>query len=163
APCSRGEPSPCALPPSWARENARGPKRCIARTGTSSAPAGSSASSSVSRPACSDPSRPCSEARSTRSSSPVPMPPTPSSAPSPASRGERGAFDIRSALDRTENSLTRLEADQRRWRTNRDRHAEEVRRLDAELAEARSVLGELEGRIAAAADRLREIGAQERA
>src|SRR5207302_4907479 len=35
--------------------------------------------------------------------------------------------------------------------------------LDAELAEARSFLGELEGRIAAAADRLREIGAQERA
>src|SRR5581483_3341037 len=80
-----------------------------------------------------------------------------------SARSERGALDIRAALERTENSLARLEADQRRWRTNRDRHADEVRRLDGELAEARSALGELEGRIAAAADRLREIGAQERA
>jgi chromosome segregation protein len=72
-------------------------------------------------------------------------------------------MDVRAALERTEHALTRVDADHRRFLTNRDRHGQEVRRLDGELAEARSALGELEGRIAAAADRLREIGAQERA
>lgn len=79
-----------------------------------------------------------------------------------AATSEQAAPSVRAALERAEHNLLRVTSEARRWATNRDRHGAEVARLEAELAEARSGLGELEGRIAAAADRLRELGAQER-
>jgi chromosome segregation protein len=81
----------------------------------------------------------------------------------PARSRPQPGLELRRSLEQAAESLERVERERNRHMMHRDRHSKELARLDRELTEARSELGELEGRIAAAADRLREIGAAERA
>jgi chromosome segregation protein len=81
----------------------------------------------------------------------------------PARKRRDPSLDLRTSIEQATESLDRVERERNRILLQRDRFAREVERLDGELTEARAELGELEGRIAAAADRLREIGASEKA
>ncbi|HVL81953.1 MAG TPA: chromosome segregation protein SMC [Actinomycetota bacterium] len=76
---------------------------------------------------------------------------------------EQGALGLTAALERTEESIKRVDAERSRWSTNRDRKMKDLQRLEGELGTARATLAELEGRIAAAADRLRELAGEEHA
>ncbi|MEX2394777.1 MAG: AAA family ATPase, partial [Actinomycetota bacterium] len=67
------------------------------------------------------------------------------------------------ALEKAEQGLQRVEAERARVAAECDRHKRSVDALDTDLTTARSELGEIEGRIAAAADRLREIEVVEKA
>ncbi len=75
----------------------------------------------------------------------------------------QASLGIIAGLERTQESVRRLEGERSRWTTNRDRRRRDLDRLGKELEEARSTLHEIEGRIAAAADRLRELRAEEHA
>ncbi len=81
----------------------------------------------------------------------------------PAPSGDAAALALQSAIEKAEQGLQRVEAERNRWTQNADRQKREVERIERELRAARSELGEIEGRIAAAADRLREISAAQRA
>jgi chromosome segregation protein len=81
----------------------------------------------------------------------------------PAPTSDQPRLALKSALESTEQSLVRVDAERQRWASEIERHKKSVDRLDKELNEARSELGEIEGRIAAGADRLRELEAAERA
>lgn len=76
-------------------------------------------------------------------------------------KDEQGILGITAAIERTEEAARSNDSERGRWTTNRDRKTSELQRLDEELGQARSLLAELEGRIAAAADRLRELGGEE--
>ncbi len=81
----------------------------------------------------------------------------------PARKQRDPGQGLRASMDQATESLRRVEGERNRIVLQRDRFAREVERISTDLTEARSELGELEGRIAAAADRLREIGSSERA
>jgi chromosome segregation protein len=81
----------------------------------------------------------------------------------PAPTGEEPLLALRSALERTEQSLVRVDAERTQWTATLERHMKSLARIEQELNEARSELSEIEGRIAASADRLREIETTERA
>jgi chromosome segregation protein len=81
----------------------------------------------------------------------------------PAPKSDQPRLALKSALDSTEQSLRRVEATKQRLSAELERHKRVVERLDDELNQARAELSEIEGRIAAAADRLRELEAAERA
>src|SRR5919109_129789 len=81
----------------------------------------------------------------------------------PARKQRDPSLDLRTSIEQATESLDRVERERNRILLQRDRFARQVERLDGELTEARAELGELEGRIAAAADRLREISASEKA
>ncbi|HVE92932.1 MAG TPA: chromosome segregation protein SMC [Actinomycetota bacterium] len=79
----------------------------------------------------------------------------------PARSVGHGVLGLGPAIDKAEEASRKLDAEIGRWTTNRDRHRRDLQRIETELEESRSVLHEMEGRIAAAADRLRELGAEE--
>ncbi len=81
----------------------------------------------------------------------------------PAPSGDAAALALQSAIEKAEEGLRRVVGERNRWTGSADRFKREVERIDRELRAARSELGEIEGRIAAAADRLREISAAQRA
>ncbi len=81
----------------------------------------------------------------------------------PARTRREPGLELQASIDQAAESLDRVERDRNRLVQQHDRFGRELERIDGELTAARSELGELEGRIAAAADRLREIGAGETA
>lgn len=81
----------------------------------------------------------------------------------PGPTGKQSVLGLTSALERTQESVAKLEAERGRWTTNRDRRRRELENITPELEAARSTLHECEGRIAAAADRLRELDAEQHA
>ena len=70
---------------------------------------------------------------------------------------------LQTALESTESSLVRVDAERARFAGEYERYKKQVAGLDAELNVARAELSEIEGRIAASADRLRELESSERA
>ena len=81
----------------------------------------------------------------------------------PARSGREPALELRKSYEQASERLVRLERERSNVMVQRDRHARDTEQLDRELTEARTELGELEGRIAASADRLRELDAAQRA
>ncbi len=81
----------------------------------------------------------------------------------PAVKRQEARLALETALETTESSLQRVDAECARFSAEFERFKKQVGSLDQECNVARSELSEIEGRIAAAADRLREIEASERA
>jgi chromosome segregation protein len=81
----------------------------------------------------------------------------------PALKRQEPRLALETALDKTESSLQRVDAERQRNAGEFERFRKQVESLDIELNAARAELAEIEGRIAASADRLREIEASERA
>ncbi len=81
----------------------------------------------------------------------------------PARKGRDPALELSRSLEQASERHERIDRDRSALMLQRDRHAKDMDRLDREHSAARAELGELEGRIAAAADRLREMGAAEKA